>query len=53
MDNISYESVDLTDAQVDDACKYINEGTICNMMLFNGNLISVTPPNHMVLKIEY
>jgi elongation factor P len=53
MDNTSYEQYELTSAHVDEAWKYIKEGTICNMVLFNNNPISVTPPNHMVLKIEY
>lgn len=53
MDNESYEQYELTEAQVDDAWKYIIEGTVCGMVLYNGNPISVTPPNHVVLKIEY
>lgn len=53
MDNASYEQYELTAAQVDEAWKFIKEGTICTMVLFNNNPISVTPPNHMVLKIEY
>ena len=27
--------------------------SICKVMLFNNNPISVEPPNHMVLKVEY
>lgn len=53
MDNVSYEQYELTAAQVDDTWKYIKEGTVCSMVLFNGSPISVTPPNHVVLKIEY
>ena len=26
---------------------------ICPMVLFNNNPITVTPPNHVVLKVEY
>ena len=25
----------------------------CSMVLFNGRPISITPPNHVVLKVEY
>ena len=25
----------------------------CSMLLFNGNPIGMTPPNHVVLKVEY
>lgn len=53
MDNTSFEQYELTEAQVDDAWKYLKEGMVCSMMLFNNNPISVTPPNHVVLKVEY
>ena len=53
MDNESYEQYELTKEQVDDAWKYIKEGMVCRMVLFNDNPISVTPPNHVILKIEY
>ena len=39
--------------QVDDAWKYLTEGINCSMLLFNNNPIGVTPPNHVVLKVEY
>ena len=39
--------------QVDDAWKYLKEGMVCSVMLFNDNPIIVTPPNHVVLKVEY
>jgi len=53
MDNASYEQYELTKEQVDDAWKWIKEGTVCAMVLYNNNPISVTPPFHMVLKVEY
>lgn len=53
MDNASYEQYELTADQVDDAWKYLKEGMVCSMVLFNDKPISVTPPNHVVLKIEY
>jgi elongation factor P len=53
MDNTSYEQYELTADQVDETWKWIKEGTICSMMLFNSNPISVDPPNHVVLKVEY
>lgn len=53
MDNASYEQYELTADQVDDAWKYLKEGMVCSMVLFNAKPISVTPPNHVVLKIEY
>jgi len=53
MDNESYEQYELTKDQVDEAWKYLKEGMVCSMLLFNNNPIGVTPPNHVVLKIDY
>lgn len=53
MDNESYEQYELTEDQVGDAWKFLKEGTNCQMMLFNETPISITPPNHVILKIEY
>ena len=53
MDNESFEQYELNKDQVDDAWKYIKEGMVCSMVLFNNRPISVSPPNHVVLKIEY
>ena len=53
MDNDTYEQHELTAEQVGDTWRYIKESTVCSMMLYNGNAITVTPPNHVVLKIEY
>jgi elongation factor P len=53
MDNTSYEQYELSAEQVDDAWKYLKEGMLCSMILFNNNPITMTPPNHVVLKVEY
>jgi elongation factor P len=53
MDNANYEQYELSAAQVDDAWKYLKEGMPCSMMLFNGLPISMSPPNHVELKVEY
>ncbi|HZZ72996.1 MAG TPA: elongation factor P [Pirellulales bacterium] len=53
MDTESFEQYELTKEQVDDAWKFIKEGTICSMILFNGNPITISPPNHVILKVEY
>ena len=53
MDNTNYEQYELTKDQVDDAWKYLKEGMICSMVLFNNQPITVSPPNHVVLQIEY
>jgi elongation factor P len=53
MDNSTFEQYELSRDQVDDAWKYLKEGMVCSMVLFNNRPISVSPPNHVVLKIEY
>lgn len=53
MDQASYEQYELTADQVGDAWKYLKEGMICDIVLFNDNPITITPPNHVVLKITY
>ena len=53
MDNESYEQYELSAEQVDDNWKYLKESLNCNMVLFNGNPITMTPPNHVVLTVEY
>jgi len=53
MDNSSYEQYELSADQVDDAWKYLKEGMKCQMMLFNGNPITMNPPNQVELTVEY
>ena len=53
MDNENYEQYELCAEQVDEAWKYLKEGTVCSMLLFNNNPIAMAPPNHVVLKVEY
>jgi len=51
MDNSTYEQYELSADQVDDVWKYMKEGLTCALMLYNGNPISLTPPNHVELLI--
>ena len=53
MDNTSFEQYELSADQVDDMWKWLKEGMTCNIMLFNGLPISLTPPQHVHLKVEY
>ena len=53
MDNKTYEQYELSSAQIDDCWKYLKEGMVCSMVLYNGNPITMTPPNHVELKVEY
>jgi len=53
MDNNTYEQYELSADQIDDAWKFLKEGMVCQMTLYNGNPITMSPPNHVELKIEY
>jgi elongation factor P len=53
MNTETYEQYELSAEQVDETWKYLKEGTVCSMLLFNNNPIGVTPPNHVVLRVEY
>ncbi len=53
MENQTFEQYELTKDQVDETWQYLKEGMVCSMVLFNNNPIAVTPPNHVVLRVEY
>lgn len=53
MKNDDYEQYELTEEQVGSASKYFKEGMDCQLIVFNNNPIGVTPPNHVVLQVEY
>ena len=53
MDNKTYDQFELSAEQVDDNWKYLKEGMKCQMVLFNNNPITMTPPNQVDLAVEY
>jgi elongation factor P len=53
MHNETYEQYELTAEQVDDNWKYLKEGIQCSIVLYNNVPISMTPPNHVVFRVEY
>lgn len=53
MDDSTYEQYELSSDQVDDGWKYLIEGMKCSMVLFNNSPITMSPPNHVELKVEY
>ena len=53
MDDETYEQYELSSEQIDDNWKYLKEGLKCQMVLFNSNPITMAPPNHVELKVEY
>ncbi|MDR1958660.1 MAG: elongation factor P [Planctomycetaceae bacterium] len=53
MDNKTYEQYELSKDAIDDAWKYLKSDMDCKMLLFNNAPIGMTPPNHVVLRVEY
>jgi elongation factor P len=49
----TYENYELSREQIDDNWKYLTDGLECKMYLFNGNPITLTPPNHVILTVEF
>jgi elongation factor P len=52
MDQTSFEQVAADATAVGDEKKWLREQDICTVTLWNGAPISITPPNHVVLKVE-
>lgn len=53
MKNDDYEQFELTEEQVGDFWKFLKEGMDCQLVVFNDQPIAVTPPNHVILQVEY
>ena len=53
MNNSTYDQYELSSDQVDDAWKYLKEGMPVSIVLYNGNPITMTPPNHVELLVEF
>jgi len=53
MDSKTFEQYELTLEQMDGAENFLLEGMECQMTLFNGNPITMSPPNQVELKVTY
>jgi elongation factor P len=53
MNSSDYEQYELSAEQVGDDWRYLKEGLECTLMVWNNNPLSLTPPNHVVLRVEY
>jgi elongation factor P len=53
MEQETFEQYELQKDALDDAWKYLLPEMPCKMLLYNNNPIGITPPNHVVLKVEY
>lgn len=53
MDNVSFEQYELSADQVGDDWRYLKENLVCSLVLYNGLPLTMTPPNHVELAIEF
>jgi elongation factor P len=53
MNNKTYDQYELSAEQVDEAWKFLKEGMPVSILLYNNVPISMTPPPHVELKVEY
>jgi elongation factor P len=53
MDNTNFEQYEVPLDTVGDGHPFLKEGMLCSVTLFNNNPITVEPPAHVELKVEY
>jgi elongation factor P len=53
MDNASYEQYTLPVESVEERMRFLKEGDKVDLLLYNGNVIDMTPPGHVVLAVTY
>lgn len=51
MDNSTYDQINVSAEQLGDVIKYIKEGSNVNVMLHEGNIIGIEPPNFVELEV--
>ncbi|HSH30167.1 MAG TPA: elongation factor P, partial [Thiohalobacter sp.] len=51
MDPNTFEQVGASESAVSDAKNWLKEQDVCVVTLWNGEPISITPPNHVVLQV--
>ena len=53
MDNDTFEQYSLSEDACGDSAKFLLENATCNLLFWNGQLIEMTPPQHVVLEVTY
>jgi elongation factor P len=53
MDNETFEQYTLTEEVCGDSIKFLLENAVCGLLFWNGQLIEMTPPSHVVLEVTY
>ena len=53
MDNESFEQVSLSAAVCGDQMAFVKEGAECGLLYWNDQVISISPPKHVILEVTY
>jgi elongation factor P len=53
MNNATYDQYELSADKVDENWKWIKEGTVCSILLYNGLPVTMEPPQQVNLKVTY
>jgi elongation factor P len=53
MDSKTFEQFELPKDVIEDTWMFLKDGMTVNLLLFNNKPISMTPPSHVILKVEY
>lgn len=53
MDNETFEQYTLPKESCEDQVRFLLENATCNLLFWNGQLIEMTPPQHVVLEVTY
>ena len=53
MDSTTFEQYELTKDKIEDTWMFLKDGMGVSLMLFNNKPITMTPPSHVLLKVEY
>ncbi len=53
MKNDDYEQYEMSAESVGDAWQFLKDNMDVQLMVYNNQPIAVTPPNHVILKVEY
>lgn len=53
MDNETFEQYTMTEEAIGSDGDFLMDGAVCGLLYFNNQLIGVTPPQHVVVKVTY
>lgn len=53
MDQESFEQYTLSNDNVGDGAKFLQDGAVCSLLYWNDKIIGMTPPQHVIMKVTY